>query len=54
VLIPVGSDAKQTAEDFGVPPQLINAALAYYADFASEIDQDAAAAARLEDQERSR
>jgi uncharacterized protein (DUF433 family) len=47
-------DIEQTAEDFGVEPQLIKAAVAYYADFAGEIDEDAAVAARLEDEERSR
>lgn len=47
-------DLDQTAADFGVPRQLISAALAYYADSPAEIDDDAAAAAQLERDERTR
>lgn len=48
------SDIDQTAEDFGVPQQLVRAALAYYADFTDEIDDDAAVAEQLEREERAR
>jgi uncharacterized protein (DUF433 family) len=47
-------DVDQTAEDFGLTPQLVRAALAYYADYTDEIDEDAAAAAHLEREERER
>jgi len=47
-------DSDQTAEDFGLAPRLVQAALAYYADFTEEVDQDAAVAARLEREERER
>ncbi len=47
-------DIDQTAEDFGVPQQLVRAALAYYADFTDEIDDDAAVAEQLEREERAR
>jgi uncharacterized protein (DUF433 family) len=47
-------DVGQTAEDFGIPPQLIRAALAYYADFTDEVDEDAAVAAQIEREERAR
>jgi uncharacterized protein (DUF433 family) len=47
-------DIEQTAQDFAVTPQLIRAALAYYADFTDEVDEDAAVAAQLEREERDR
>jgi uncharacterized protein (DUF433 family) len=47
-------DVELTAEDFGLAPQLVRAALAYYADFTGEVEEDAAAAARLEREERER
>jgi uncharacterized protein (DUF433 family) len=47
-------DLDQTAEDFGLAPQLVRAALAYYADYTDEVDEDAAAAAQLEREERER
>lgn len=47
-------DMDQTAADFGLAPQLIRAALAYYADFTDEVEEDAAAAAQLEREERER
>ncbi|MBO0840607.1 MAG: hypothetical protein J2O49_07300 [Sciscionella sp.] len=47
-------DIERTAKDFDVSPQLITAALAYYADYADDIDSDAAAATRLEQEERAR
>jgi uncharacterized protein (DUF433 family) len=47
-------DVNETATYFGLRPQLIRAALAYYADFADEVDEDAALADRLEREERAR
>jgi uncharacterized protein (DUF433 family) len=47
-------DQDETAAYFGLRPQLIKAALAYYADFADEVDEDAAVADRLEREERAR
>lgn len=47
-------DLDATAEGFGVPPQLVRAALAYYADFPDEIDEDATVAAEIERAERER
>ena len=47
-------DLDQTAEDFGLAPQLVSAALAYYADYTDEVDEDAAVAAQLEREERER
>lgn len=47
-------DVDATAEDFGIPPQMVRAALAYYADFPDEIDADAAVAAEIELAERER
>jgi len=44
-------DVDQTAEDFGLAPQLVRAALAYYADYTDEVDEDAAAAAQVEREE---
>jgi uncharacterized protein (DUF433 family) len=47
-------DVDQTAEDFGLAPQLVRAALAYYADYTDEVDEDAAVAAQIEREERER
>ena len=47
-------DVDQTAEDFGLAPQLVGAALAYYADYTDEVDEDAADAMHLEREERGR
>ena len=47
-------DVDQTAQDFGLAPQLVRAAVAYYADFTDEVDEDAAVAAQLEREERER
>jgi uncharacterized protein (DUF433 family) len=47
-------DVDQTAQDFGLAPQLVRAALAYYADHSDEVDEDAAVAARIERDERER
>jgi uncharacterized protein (DUF433 family) len=47
-------DVDQTAQDFGLARQLVQAALAYYADFTDEVDQDATVAAQLEREERER
>ncbi|MGH3587999.1 MAG: hypothetical protein ACRDQ0_16950 [Pseudonocardia sp.] len=46
-------DIDQTARDFGLSQQLINAALAYYADYPDEIDEDVAVATQLERDERA-
>jgi uncharacterized protein (DUF433 family) len=50
----MGGDVNETATYFGLRPRLIKAALAYYADFADEVDEDAACADRLECEERAR
>jgi uncharacterized protein (DUF433 family) len=47
-------DVDQTAEDFGLAPQLVRAALDYYADHTDEVDEDATVAAQLEREERER
>lgn len=47
-------DVEDTAELFGVPPRLIRAAVAYYAEFTDEVDADAAWAAEGEADERAR
>jgi uncharacterized protein (DUF433 family) len=47
-------DVDQTAQDFGLARQLVQTALAYYADFTDEVDEDAAVAAQLEREERER
>jgi uncharacterized protein (DUF433 family) len=47
-------DVNETATYFGLRPQLIRAALSYYADFADEVEEDAAVADRLERDERAR
>ena len=47
-------NVNETAAYFDLRPQLIGAALGYYADFADEVDEDAAIADRLEREERAR
>lgn len=47
-------DVAEAAEYLSVRPQLVNAALAYYADFLDEVEADTTAAQRIEDAERSR
>jgi uncharacterized protein (DUF433 family) len=47
-------DVDRTAEDFGLAPHLVRAALAYYADHTDEVDEDAADAMHLERAERER
>jgi uncharacterized protein (DUF433 family) len=47
-------DIDRTAVDFGISPQQVRAAVAYYADFRDEVDDDTAAAARVEQEERER
>ena len=47
-------DIGRTAADFGISPQQVRAAVAYYADFRDEVDDDTAAAARVEQEERER
>lgn len=47
-------DIEVTAEDFGIRPHLVRAALAYYADFKDEIDADAEAENRFAEAERAR
>jgi uncharacterized protein (DUF433 family) len=47
-------DVDQTAQDFGLAPQLVRAAVAYYADFTDEVDEDVAVATQLEREERER
>lgn len=47
-------DIRATAAYFDVEPRLVQAALAYYADFGEEIDADVAEAERLAAAERAR
>ena len=47
-------DARETAVSLGLRPDQVEAALTYYADFKSEIDADAEAAAKAERAERAR
>ena len=47
-------DVDQTAEGFGLAPQLVKAALAYYADYTDEVDEDAVVAVQREREERER
>lgn len=49
-----GGDIEQAAEYLSISPQLVRAAVDYCADFADEVDEDAAAAARAEADERAR
>lgn len=44
----------EAAHYLGVRPQLVNAALAYYADFTDEVDDDASVARSIEAEERAR
>jgi uncharacterized protein (DUF433 family) len=49
-----GGDVDQAAEYLGAAPRLVRAAVAYYAEFAEEVDEDAAVAGRVERDERDR
>lgn len=49
-----GGDLDETADYLDVRPQQVRAALAYYADFADEVDEDAASALQVERDERGR
>lgn len=49
-----GNNIDEAADYLGLRPQQVNAALAYYADFADEVDEDAATARQAEEDERSR
>lgn len=46
--------AREAGAYLGIPERLVRAALEYYADFADEVDEDAAAADRAERDERAR
>jgi hypothetical protein len=48
------ANVDDTASYLGVPPRVVRAALAYYADFARDIDADAEWARRIETDERAR
>ncbi len=47
-------DVDEAASYLALPPRGVRAALAYYADFADEVDKDAGAAAAIEREERGR
>lgn len=47
-------DVEETADYLGIRAQQVRAAVAYYADFSDEIDDDAAAATQVEEEERAR
>jgi uncharacterized protein (DUF433 family) len=47
-------DVAQVAEYLGIPPRLVHAAVAYYAEFSDEVDEDAATAERVERSELDR
>lgn len=47
-------DVDEAAAYFTIAPRLVGAALEYYAEFAEEVDEDAAVAARIEHDERAR
>lgn len=47
-------DIAEAAAYLGVAPRLVRAAVDYYAEFADEVDEDAAVAARIEADERAR
>jgi uncharacterized protein (DUF433 family) len=49
-----GGDVDAAAEYLSSAPRLVRAAVAYYADFGEEVDEDAAAAERAERAERER
>ncbi|MFA5891513.1 MAG: hypothetical protein WDA27_11290 [Actinomycetota bacterium] len=45
---------EEAADYLGITPRLVRAAVEYYAEFTEEIDEDAAFAAKVEQDERSR
>jgi hypothetical protein len=47
-------DINEAAAYLGIAPRLVRAAVEYYAEFADEVDEDAAAAERVERDERAR
>ena len=47
-------DVEEAAAYFGISPRLVRAALEYYAEFADEVDKDAAVAEQVERAERAR
>lgn len=47
-------DSEEAAAYLGIAPRFVRAAVQYYADFADEVDEDAAAAERVERDERAR
>lgn len=49
-----GGDVDAAAEYLSIAPRLVRAAVAYYADFTEEVDEDAAAVERAERAERDR
>lgn len=49
-----GGDVAETADYLSLRAHQVQAALVYYADFADEVDQDAAATEELEREERAR
>lgn len=49
-----GGDVAETADYLSLRTHQVQAALVYYADFADEVDQDAAATEELEREERAR
>jgi uncharacterized protein (DUF433 family) len=49
-----GNEIDEAAAYLGVAPRLVRAALDYYAEFSDEVDEDAAAAASVERDERAR
>jgi hypothetical protein len=48
------ADVDEAASYLGVPPRVVRAALAYYAEFANDVDADAEWARRVEADERAR
>jgi uncharacterized protein (DUF433 family) len=49
-----GGDLDDAAEYLGIRPQLVRAAVDYYADFPDEVDEDSAVARQVEADERAR
>lgn len=49
-----GNNVDETADYLRIRPQQVNAAVAYYADFTDEVDEDAATARQAEEHERAR
>lgn len=47
-------NVEETADYLGIAPRLVRAAVEYYAEFAGEVDQDAAVAERVAGDERAR